>query len=193
MSDQQQQTGGTNVWQMIKWGIYALLAIWLISSFFKKDRSNVSYETVEVLEPTEGVITTVDEVEADLFKISDEEVVPLKEDSRIIANYLDGASDTFTLAEARLIDTTITDRSNPRYRHSMIRSVIWGGAMGYMMGRSMRSPLMRGSYRSDAAYNRASTSRTRMSSTASRRTVTKPSRSNRTGYGKSRSTRSYGG
>lgn len=194
MEDQQQNEGGTSLWTKIKWGIYAVIGIWLLVSFFgKKESSNVSYETVEVLEPTEGVITTVDEVQAEVFKISDEEVVPLKEDSRIIANYMDGQVDTFTLEEAMLVDTTISDRNDPRYRNRMIRSVVWGGAMGYMMGRSMGSPLRRSSYRSDAAYNRASSSRTRMASTASRRTVQRPTKSSRSGYGKSRSTRSYGG
>lgn len=194
MADQQ-EVGGASIFSKLKWVLYGLIGIWVLYSFFgKSSNSDRGTVKVEVLQPTEGLITKVREVEAEVFKIEDEEVVPRKEDSRIITSYMDGTVDTFTLEQVALIDTTVTERSNPRYRHSMMHSVIMGGAMGYLMGRSMSTPLNRSSYSNQSAYNKSSTqARTRMTSSASRRSVSKPSKSGRSGFGSGKSTRSYGG
>ena len=144
--------------------------------------SNVEYQDTEVLTPTQGVITEVKEMETDLFKITDEQVVPTIDDSRIIAEYMDGVIDTFTLQEATLVDA-----DNPR--RSRTRGVLMGGMMGYMMGRSMSQGTTRSAYASDAAYKKSSNTTNSLRSTASRKTVRTPKK----GFGSSRSTRSYGG
>lgn len=142
-----------------------------------------SYETTEVLEATQGVVTTVKETEKDLFKITDEEIVTTKADSRIIAQYMDGAIDTFTLQEAQL-----TDAENPGRRSGM-RGVLMGGMMGYMMGKRMSTPLSSSAYANSSAYNKSNAKNSSLRSTASRRTVSSPKK----GFGSSKSSRSYGG
>lgn len=192
----QQENGGASMFSKIKWVLYGLIAIWVLSTLYNRsNNSNSGAVTIEKKAVEEGLITTLREVETDVFKIENEEVVAKKEDSRLITNYMDGTIDTFTLQEVALIDTTVTDRSNPRYRNRMMHSVVMGGAMGYLMGRSMSSPLMRSSYSSQSAYNKSSTqTRTRMTNSAARRSVSKkPSKSGRSGFGSGKSTRSYGG
>ncbi len=152
-----------------------------ISSLFSCG-SNVEYQETEVLTPTQGVITEVKEMETDLFKITDETLVPTTDDSRIIAEYMDGVRDTFTLAEAELVDA-----DNPR--RSGTRGVLMYGMMGYMMGRSMSQTPSRSAYASDAAYKKSTSTSNSLRSTASRKTVRTPKK----GFGSSRSTRSYGG
>ncbi len=144
---------------------------------------NTEYATVEVLDPTQGVITEVKEMQKDLFKITDEKVVATKDDSRIIAEYLDGQRDTFTLAEAQLVDA-----ENPTRRSSM-SGVLMGGMMGYMMGKSMSTPVSKSAYASNSAYAKSNTSTTSLKSSAKRTTVSKP----KSGFGSSKSSRSYGG
>lgn len=145
--------------------------------------------TEEVVVPTEGLITTVKEVELDLFKIEDEQVVKDTADSRIIANYLDHTSDTFTLAEARLIEANDPDGR----RRSVVRSAGMG-FLGYMFFRNMMGgrPGV-GAYTNSAAHSRvANGAGSRMEKSAARATRTRPAGS-RKGYGSGRSTRSYGG
>lgn len=142
-----------------------------------------SYETTEVLEATQGVVTTVKETQKDLFKITDEDIVASKDDSRIIAQYMDGAIDTFTLAEAQLVDA-----ENPGRRSGM-RGVLMGGMMGYMMGKSMSTPLSSSAYANTNAYQKSNTANSSLKSTATRRTVSTPKK----GFGSSKSSRSYGG
>ena len=141
------------------------------------------YETTEVLDPTQGIVTEVKEMEKDLFKITDETIVATPADSRIIAEYMDGQRDTFTLEEARLVDA-----ENPTRRRSM-NSILMGGMIGYMMGKSMSTPISRSAYANDKAYQKSSTSNSSLRSTASRRTVKTPKK----GFGSSKSSRSYGG
>lgn len=143
---------------------------------------SVEYTTEEQVTYTKGLITTVKETKKDLFKITDETIVENKADSRIIANYMDGTSDTFTLEEARLVDA-----DNPRRRG--VNSVVMGGFMGYYMGKSMSTPVNRGAY-AKGAYEKVNNKAGKtLNSTAKRTSVRKPKKS----YGKSRSTRSYGG
>lgn len=197
MADQQ-ENGGASMFSKIKWVLYGLIAIWVLSNLYNRsNNSNRGTVTIEKKAVEEGLITTLREVETDVFKIENEEVVARKEDSRLITNYMDGTIDTFTLQEVALIDTTVTDRSNPRYRNRMMHSVVMGGAMGYLMGRSLSRPLNRSSYSSQSAYNKSSTqTRTRMTNSAARRSRSvskKPSKSGRSGFGSGKSTRSYGG
>lgn len=145
----------------------------------------------EVVTPTQGLITTVDEIEADLFKISDEVEVPNVADSRIIANYMDETSDTFTLDEARLV---AADENGGR-RTGVARAASYG-FMGFMMGRMMGgSNAFRpsaGAYVDPKTYNRVSSGAGQsLNRTASRTTVRKPSGVRSSGGG--RSTRSVGG
>lgn len=144
--------------------------------------SNVEYQETEVMTPTQGIITEVKEMESELFKITDETIVPTIDDSRIIAEYMDGVRDTFTLAEAELVDA-----ENPRRRGT--RGVLMYGMMGYMMGRSMNQTPSRSAYASDAAHKKSTTSTNSLRSSASRKTVRTPKK----GFGSSKSTRSYGG
>ncbi len=146
-------------------------------------------EETQVQAYTQGVITSVEETEKDLFKITDETVVPQKEDSRIIANYMDGAIDTFTLDEVQLVNA---EDSTGTRRRSGVRSAITGGLLGYYLGRSFSSPTNRSSYKSADAYNKSQTSNSKLRSTAKTTTVRKPA-SGSSGYGGSKSTRSYGG
>lgn len=152
-----------------------------MGSFFSCS-SNVEYQETEVLSPTQGVITEVKEVEAELFKITDETLVATKADSRIIAEYLDGVRDTFTLEQAQLVDA-----DNPK--RSRTRGVLMAGMMGYMMGKNMSQGTSRAAYASESAYKKSTTTTNSLKSTASRRTVRTPKK----GFGSSRSSRSYGG
>jgi hypothetical protein len=145
--------------------------------------SSVENESTTVLEPTQGVVTTLKEMEADLFRITDEDIVATKDDSRIIAQYLDGKIDTFTLDQAQIVDA-----ENPR-RGGAMRGVLMGGMMGYMMGKSMSTPISSGAYANNAAFNKSNTANNSLRSTASKRTVSTPKK----GFGSSKSTKSYGG
>lgn len=151
-------------------------------------------EETTVVDYTQGLITELEEVEKDLFKITDENVAPTKEDSRIIATYMDGAIDTFTLDEV-----TMTDAEDPNSdgysRRSGMSSVLMGGMMGYFMGRSLSSPTNPSAYKNTAAYNKANTTTSSALKSTAKTTTTrtrKPS-SGSSGHGSGRSTRSHGG
>ena len=171
----------------IKFTIPALLFIFLASGLiFTSCGSSAETEEVEV--PTEGLITTVKEIETDLFKIENEETVSVPEDSRIIANYMDATSDTFTLAEARLMEANGSGRQ---------QSVVRSAGMGYfgfiMLGRMGGRTVGAGAYTSAKAHSKAgNTAGKSMKSSANRVTRTRPS-SGKSGYGSGKSTRSYGG
>ncbi len=161
-----------------------------LSGCFSDSSSEQEYvEETEVVEFTQGVITEVEEAEKDLFKITDETIVPTKEESRIIASYLDGARDTFTLEEVQLVDAEGSETSS---RRSGLSSAVTGGLMGYFIGRSLSSPRNPGVYKNTAAYNKSGTTNTALRSTAKTRTVRKPA-TGKSGFGGTKSTRSYGG
>ena len=173
----------------IKYAIYAVIGLFVgYSILFGDDDSgaaNVEYE--EVVEPTEGLITTVLETEEDIFKIEDEEVVPLPEDSRIIAKYMDNTVDTFTLEEAKLVDA-----ENGTGRRSGIFRAASYGLFGYMMGRRMG-----GSRPPASAYTDPKTAQrvnnnagNKIANSAKRTTRAKPGKG---GFGGGKSTRSVGG
>lgn len=167
--------------------VFIALGLSLICSvFFISCSSEPQTEEVEI--PTQGLITTVQEVQKDLFKIEDEVPVTDTADSRIIANYLDNTSDTFTLQQARLIEAN--------GGNSAARSAVRSAGLGYfgfiMLGRMGGMPSA-GAYTNAKAYNRVNNNAgSKMRSSAQRVTRTRPS-SGKSGYGSGKSTRSYGG
>jgi len=171
----------------IKTTIPALLLIFLACGLiFTSCGSSAETEEVEI--PTEGLITTVKEVQTDLFKIENEESVNNPADSRIIANYMDATSDTFTLAEAKLMQASGSGRQ---------QSVVRSAGMGYfgfiMLGRMGGVAPRAGAYTNASAHSKASNGAgKKMTSSAKRVTRTRPS-SGKSGYGSGKSTRSYGG
>lgn len=173
--------------QKIKYGLYGLVAVWLLYSiFFKSDTPEMTTEEVAI--PTQGLITYVQEVQQDEFKISDEEVIADTAASLIIATYLDETKDTFTLAEARLMESSGGSNS----RGSGIARAASYGLMGYFMGRSMSRGPSPGAYVDQKTYNKVSSGAgNTMTRTAGTRTVSRPA--GKSGYGGGRSTRSVGG
>jgi hypothetical protein len=166
------------MWQRIKIFLYVAIGMFVIyNACFRKE------EVDEV--PTEGLITTVKEVEAEKFKIEDEQPAVHPDSSLIIAKYLDGKIDTFTLEEARLVEAG-GGASSGLARAAMMAA--GAGFLGYMMGRSMSSRPSPAAYTNQGTYDRVNNSTgNRLHSTASR---TPKSRS---GFGGGRSTRSFGG
>lgn len=131
-------------------------------------------------EPTEGVITTVEEVSPDEYKIASEEVVPNPVDSRIVINKLDGSSESYTLEEAKQIQQTEPESSRA---YSPFRSAMLG-YWGFLMLNRIGSRPPASAYTSNRAYQQATTS------TGSRLSTTSRARS---GFGGGKSTRSFGG
>ena len=173
--------------QNIKYGIYAIIAVFVISNLFFSD-SNSEPEYEEVLLPSQGLATILKEVETDLFKIEDEQTLPSTEESIIVAKYMDGLIDTFTLAEARLM---AADESSPMRSRSLVRAASFG-MFGYMMGRSMSSPINSSAYVDQKTYNRVNKSTgSKLRQTATRTQKVKPG--GKSGFGGGKSTRSYGG
>ena len=166
--------------------IYGAAGLFLLYTFFfRSDDSSSEMVTEEIVTPTEGIVTTVKEMETDQFKIEDEVVVSSPEDSRIIAKYMDGAIDTFTLDEARLVEGESSHRGS-----GVMRAASYG-FLGFMMGRSMGSfRPSSGAYVDQNTYNKVSNGAgKRMQATAQRTSVSKP----KSGFGGKSSTRSYGG
>jgi len=174
--------------QKIKYGVYALLAVWFIYSIFIKEPTptEVEYEEVEI--PSQGIATILQEVEPEAFKIEDELTLASTEDSYIVAKYLDATIDTFTLEEVRLM--AANEGTSPRNR-SMMRAASYG-FFGYMMGRSMSSPVRSSAYMDQKTYDRVNKNTgNKMRSTATRTKRAKPG--GKSGYGSGKSSRSYGG
>lgn len=153
--------------------------------------SGSSEQTVEL--PAQGLITTVAEVSPKEFKIEDETTIPDTSSSLIIAKYLDGKVDTFTLAEARLIQ-----QQGGSGGHSMagpIMTAAGAGLLGYMLGRSMSRPPVPSAYTNQQTYNRVNqTAGARFNTGTSRATrpTMNSSKSSR-GFGGGRSSRGFGG
>ena len=151
-----------------------------------------------------GIVTTVREVSDGEFKIEDEQMVEDKSASAIIAKYADNTTDTIPLSEAKRMmqDSTAAqasqDTTHQRHRHyrrrSSLLSVAAFGYMGYMLGRNRRSFSPRSSaYMNQSTYQRVNnTTGTRFRNATSRSSTSRPSKG-KSGYGGSRSTRSYGG
>lgn len=182
--------------QRNKWYILLVAGLFIYVNFFNKEETPQEEVIVEEkVEPTSGVVTTVKEIKTDNYKIVDEQVVPTKADSRIIAQHIDGQIDTFTMDQVMLVESSDTTKTHRRRHGSFFRGLVYGGMMGYVFGgRSWGTPLRRGSYANDRAYQQSNTAgRQRMRSTANVKTSRRSTSSRRTGYGSGRSTRSYGG
>lgn len=145
--------------------------------------------TEEKVEFTQGVITFMEEVEPEQYKIVDEKLIADKNESKIITDYLDGHRDTVSLYEAQVMsaDTTTT-------RHRRHYRTFYGGLIGYYLGRNAAVPPSPGAYQNQSTYNRVqNTAGNSMQSTARRTMVSRPSNSSK-GFGSSsKSSRSYGG
>ncbi|MGB3801587.1 MAG: hypothetical protein WA952_17350 [Lewinella sp.] len=133
-------------------------------------------------EPTQGVITTVREVEPNEYKIADEQTVANVADSRVIVNGLAGTSDTFTLDQVKAIEETQPENSEARRPFRSAGLGFWGFIMLNRMGRTPSAS----AYTNQAAYQRAT------NTTGSNLSRTSRARS---GFGRSggSSTRSFGG
>ncbi|MBU6343172.1 MAG: hypothetical protein KGS48_16880 [Bacteroidetes bacterium] len=149
--------------------------------------NGTDWEQVTVQEATKGVITTIEEKEAGNFVIADEKVVDSKDASRVIIKRLDGKTDTLTLDQAKTLvqpaDTVFQQNTNyvQHYHHGGgMGSVLWWGAMGYMMGRSFNSPVQQGIYRNGynagGAYWAGSAASQELRRTAVSRTQMRPVR-----------------
>lgn len=170
-----------------KWILYGAFALFFIFRIFSGGSdSGTDYVEETLEEPTQGIKVELQETEKDLFKITNEELLEKREDSQIIATYLDSSIDTFSIDEI-----TLTEANDPR--RSMVRSAAFAGLLAYSMGRrSMSSGVSRGAYASDKAYNKSNTSgRSSLRSTARKTTVRKPTSSSN--YGSRKSSKSYGG
>ncbi len=166
--------------------LYCLLSLTIGIAFFTSCSSGASYEEVEV--PTQGLITTVQEVQPESYKITDEQAVQDTADSRIIAVYLDSTRDTFTLAQAQLAQNS----GNTGHRSGVFTAASYG-LMGFMLGRSMsRFRPSSSAYMDQKTYNRVN-STTGNTVRSSAKTVRKPSTRSSKGFGSGRSTRSHGG
>jgi hypothetical protein len=151
------------------------------------------WEQVTIQEPTKGVVTTIEETEPGKYAIVKEEIVPSKADSRIVIKRLGGVVDTLTLADAKSLvlpqDTVSAYGSNHYHTHSHgLGNVLWWSAMGYMMGRSLNSPVSPGIYRREdersggsggggyygRAYNSGSSAAEELKRTSTPRTVIRP-------------------
>lgn len=165
----------------------SLIAITAFGLFALTNCGGSQYEEVEI--PTQGLITTVVEIEPEQYKIEDEVPIPDTSQSLIIAKYLDGGIDTFTLAEARLMQQNGYGGSR-----SGVFTAASYGFFGYMIGRSMMGGFRpsASAYRDPNTYNRVNnTTGNTIRSTSQR--VSRPSTRGRSGYGSGRSSRSYGG
>lgn len=178
---------------------HTLFAIGAAGALFLTSCDNVQYAEEEKVELTKGLVTTLEEIETNNFKIIDEQVIDSPADSRVITHYMDGTVDTLMLNDVSpntLAATGEPSDSTGRHhyrRRSGMSSVLMGGLMGYYMGRSTSIPPSASSYRDQNTYNRVNSSAGRtLSNTASRTTVRKPS-SGSSGFGGSKSTRSSGG
>jgi hypothetical protein len=144
--------------------------------------------TEEQVEFTQGVITFMEEVTPEQYKIVDEQIVADKAESKIITQYLDGHRDTMSLYEAQVVNQDTSTQQRSHYHRTY-----YGGLMGYYLGRSHSIPPSPGVYQDPNTYNRVQNNAgSTLQRTARRTTVSRPSRSS-SGFGSSKSSRSYGG
>jgi hypothetical protein len=165
------------------------LIAFVVYTLFRACTAEDSYAQSDPVQvPTQGLITTVAEVKAGDFKIESEVPVDSVADSRIITKYLDGSRDTFTLDQAKVMQTS----SDTTRSHRSVRA----GGLGFwffMMSGRMGGYTPRSSaYVNNQAYQRTQNSAgSRLRSTS--RTTTKPSSRSRSGFGAGKSSRSFGG
>ena len=130
---------------------------------------------------TKGVITTLEETEKEKYTIVDEQIVPKKEDSRVIVRRLGGAIDTMTLAQAKSVVDNDPNTNKEQYRSGgggMGNILMWG-VMGYYMGRRTSSPINSGVYKNQQTYQKVN-STTNAQAMQSRKTVGRPTQAKST-------------
>jgi len=164
--------------------MFRLLLLLLLPLSLTVSLSSCETATDEGSAPTEGVITTVEEVSPNEYKIASEEVVPTPADSRIVINNMDGSSESYTLDEAKMIEQQMQSDSTGNSRaYSPFRSAMMG-YFGFMMLNRMGSRPSAGAYTNSQAHQRATNNAgSRLNSTSRARG----------GFGRGRSTRSFGG
>lgn len=172
----------STIWSYIRIIIVGVILVALVRSCFSDDESG---EVITEEIPTQGLITTVAEVQKDNFKIESEEAVDQVEDSRIISKYMDGSRDTFTIEEAKLIQVS----SDTTRSHRSVRA----GGLGFWF--FMMSGSMGGGHtpRSSAYVNNDAYQRTQNNAGSRLRRTSRTATSRKSGYGSGRSGRSYGG
>ncbi len=169
-----------------RWIIYGCIGLYVVFNIISDDSSSSSDYVEETLEePTQGIIVELQETKKDLFKITNEEIIAQRDQSQIIATFLDGTIDTFSIDEVKL-----SEANDPK--RSLLRTAAYAGMFGYMMGRPMKSGVARSAYASDAAHQKSTSSRNTLRSTARKTTVRKPTSASK-GYGSGKSSKSYGG
>lgn len=134
-----------------KGGMYLVVAGILAGAPACSSTEEQEYETVVSYEPTQGVLTQIEETSPGEFAIVDEQTVPNVDDSRFIVKKLDGSIDTFTREESRKLITpadTVYVADQRHYNHSL-GSMFWWGAGGYMLGRMMSQPVYPYAYRDE--------------------------------------------
>lgn len=153
--------------------------------------SSDQWETKEVKIPSQGLITVLQEVQKDQFKIEDEKTIPDTSASLVIAKYMDTTIDTFTLDQIRLMRT---ESGGGSYRSNGIMTAASLGLFGYFMGRSMARRPSAGAYTNQSAYNRSQSTGNAMNQSAATRTTKTRRPTGTSGHGSTKkSTRSYGG
>lgn len=133
-------------------GIYVTIALLLgTQTNCTNDAGNGNdWESVTTYEVTKGVVTTLEETEPGQFAIVDEQVTGHRDSSRVIVKRLDGSTETLSLAQAKgLVEArdTVYQNTNTYHRHYGMGHTLWWGAMGYMMGRNVNTPVQSYVYR----------------------------------------------
>lgn len=142
------------------------------------------YEVVTTSVPSQGVVTTIEEVSPDQFSIVSEEVVADVSLSRFIIHKMDGSIDTLTLEQSRALITPAdtTQMSDQRGNAHSLGSVLWWGASGYMLGRMLSRPVSPYAYRDTRGYASGSSAGGTVSSTARTVTTRRPISGGRSGF-----------
>lgn len=151
---------------------------------------NSSTPVSQEASPTGGMITKLEEVAPEDYKIVDETPVPDRKDSRVIIYYLDGVVDTLTLAQLNSAQDGNT--THVHHYHSGMHGTLMYGMMGYWLGRSMSQPISPSAYKNPSTYEKVNSTTGNTVRQNATRTTTAP-RNSKSGYGAGKSTRSYGG
>ncbi|GAB5564019.1 MAG: hypothetical protein Wins2KO_10820 [Winogradskyella sp.] len=167
----------------------AIAAAITLQSCGEKDGSPRIKDAQEetVYESTQGVITEVEEIEpGNDYKIIDERLIDEKDKSIAIVHTLEGTVDTLSLRKMK------EDKSSYS-RHSGLRGILYYSLAASYFNRSLRNVTPNQSnYKNATAYNKSSSLKNDLKSTATSRRVSVPGRSSR-GYGSGKSFRSFGG
>lgn len=170
------------------------------SSNSSNDESDYSYEEVSY---SKGIRSHIKEVSPGEFKIMNEESVDVSE-AMAIVSYLDGHTDTLTVAASQaLIEKEINTGSSYNSHHSGLSNMLLYGGMGYMLGRMLnnnhiaqqRSTMANTSqfYGNQSAYNNAQTATKTVDASRSARTVNARPSAGKSGFFGSKSPGSAAG